>query len=172
MSSRYNYKFVFALVFILFLNQKIISQSTLNADTFFKHEKYLASDKMEGRFPGTQGNNDAAAYIAKHFKKYGLKKFNNNYFQSFKLFVKPGIDHAISDSVTTQNVVGYMEGSDENLKKEFIVIGAHYDHWGWGGKGSGSKKKDTVAIHNGADDNASGVSALLSILKELSKSNK
>jgi Zn-dependent M28 family amino/carboxypeptidase len=74
-----------------------------------------------------------------------------------------------SDSVSTQNVFGFIEGSDEKLKNEFIVIGAHYDHWGWGGKGSGSKKKDTIAIHNGADDNASGVSALLCILEEVSK---
>ncbi|MEC5165688.1 Zn-dependent M28 family amino/carboxypeptidase [Flavobacterium sp. PL11] len=46
-------------------------------------------------------------------------------------------------------------------------MGAHYDHWGWGGKGSGSKKKDTLASHIGADDNASGAADLLSILKEI-----
>jgi Zn-dependent M28 family amino/carboxypeptidase len=125
---------------------------------------------MEGRFPGTKGNNEAAAYIRKNFKKYGLKAFNKNYDQSFKLFVKEGINKMKSDSVTTQNVIGYFEGSDANLKNEFVVIGAHYDHWGWGGKGSSSKNKDVVAIHNGADDNASGVAALLSMAEELSKS--
>jgi Zn-dependent M28 family amino/carboxypeptidase len=147
----------------------INAQNGIKAETFYTHDKYLSSDKMQGRFPGTKGNNDAAAYIAKYFKKYGLKKFNDNYFQSFTLFVKEGLNKVKSDSVKTQNVVGYIEGSDEKLKKEFIVIGAHYDHWGWGGKNSGSKKKDTVAIHNGADDNASGVSALLCIAEELSK---
>jgi Zn-dependent M28 family amino/carboxypeptidase len=147
----------------------INAQNRIKAETFYTHDKYLSSDKMQGRFPGTKGNNDAAAYIAKYFKKYGLKKFNDNYFQSFSLFVKEGLNKVKSDSVKTQNVVGYIEGSDEKLKNEFIVIGAHYDHWGWGGKNSGSKKKDTVAIHNGADDNASGVSALLCIAEELSK---
>jgi Zn-dependent M28 family amino/carboxypeptidase len=147
----------------------INAQNRIKAETFYTHDKYLSSDKMQGRFPGTKGNNDAAAYIAKYFKKYGLKKFNDNYFQSFTLFVKEGLNKVKSDSVKTQNVVGYIEGSDEKLKNEFIVIGAHYDHWGWGGKNSGSKKKDTVAIHNGADDNASGVSALLCIAEELSK---
>jgi Zn-dependent M28 family amino/carboxypeptidase len=147
----------------------INAQNRIKAETFYTHDKYLSSDKMQGRFPGTKGNNDAAAYIAKYFKKYGLKKFNDNYFQSFGLFVKEGLNKVKSDSVKTQNVVGYIEGSDEKLKNEFIVIGAHYDHWGWGGKNSGSKKKDTVAIHNGADDNASGVSALLCIAEELSK---
>jgi Zn-dependent M28 family amino/carboxypeptidase len=145
------------------------AQNNHLAKTFYKHDKYLSSDKMEGRFPGTKGNNDAADYVRKYFKKYGLEKFNGNYFQPFKLFVKEDINKVKSDSVVTQNVVGYIEGSDSQLKNEYIVIGAHYDHWGWGGKGSSSKKKDTVAIHNGADDNASGVSALLCILEQISK---
>lgn len=147
--------------------EKGTSQSTFSAKKFLQHDRYLASDKLEGRLAGTKGNNEAAAYIKKYFKKFGLKKFNNDYYQPFRIFMKPDINKMKSDSVSTQNVAGYLEGSDENLKKEFIVIGAHYDHWGWGGKGSGSKKKDTLAIHNGADDNASGVSALLSILEEL-----
>jgi len=137
--------------------------------TFYKHDKFLSSDKLEGRFPGTKGNNIAAAYIQKYFKKYDLKKFNNSYYQPFKVFVKAGINKMKSDSVATQNVFGFVEGSDPKLKNEYIVIGAHYDHWGWGGPGSGSKQKEAFAIHNGADDNASGVSALLCILEELSK---
>ncbi|MDW8852436.1 M20/M25/M40 family metallo-hydrolase [Flavobacterium sp. MMLR14_040] len=164
-----NSKFKIVLLFALFANLVVNAQDGINAKTFYEHDKYLSSDKMQGRFPGTKGNNDAAAYIEKYFKKYGLKKFDDSYYQSFNLFVKEGLNKVKSDSVTTQNVVGYIEGSDENLKNEFIVIGAHYDHWGWGGQTSGSKKKDVVAIHNGADDNASGVSALLCILEELSK---
>jgi Zn-dependent M28 family amino/carboxypeptidase len=160
-------KILFIVLLASVSTQKTNAQSTFSAETFLKHDTYLASDKLEGRLAGTKGNNVAAAYIKKHFKKFGLKKFNNDYYQPFKIFIKPDINKMKSDSVATQNVVGYIEGSDENLKKEFIVIGAHYDHWGWGGKGSGSKKKDTIAIHNGADDNASGVSALLSILEEL-----
>lgn len=159
-------KIIFLFVFAFLVTQKGHAQSTFSTETFFKHDSYLASDKLEGRLAGTKGNNEAAAYIKKHFKKFGLKKFNGNYYQPFKIFIKPDINKMKSDSVATQNVMGYIEGSDENLKKEFIIIGAHYDHWGWGGKGSGSKKKDTVAIHNGADDNASGVSALLSILEK------
>ncbi|MCP2027489.1 Zn-dependent M28 family amino/carboxypeptidase [Flavobacterium sp. HSC-32F16] len=161
-----NSKLVFSFLLFSFIAN---AQKNNLAQTFYKHDKYLSSDKLEGRFVGTKGNNDAAAYIKKYFKKYGLQKFNNTYDQFFKVFVKEGINKMKSDSVSTQNVFGFIEGSDEKLKKEFIVIGAHYDHWGWGGKGSGSKKKDTIAIHNGADDNASGVSALLCILEEVSK---
>ncbi|QOG00734.1 M20/M25/M40 family metallo-hydrolase [Flavobacterium sp. MDT1-60] len=159
-------KILFLSVLAFMATEKGTAQSTFSVEQFLKHDTYLASDKLEGRLAGTKGNNEAAAYIKKYFKKFGLKKFNNDYYQPFKIFIKPDINKMKSDSVATQNVVGYIEGSDENLKKEFIVIGAHYDHWGWGGKGSGSKKKDTLAIHNGADDNASGVSALLSILEE------
>jgi len=164
-----NLKLKLFFVSVLFLNTAVNAQHAISSKTFYKHDKYLSSDKMEGRFPGTKGNNDAAAYIRKYFKKYNLEKFNQNYYQSFQLFVKEGINKVKSDTVTTQNVVGYIEGSDEKLKNEFIVIGAHYDHWGWGGIASGSKKKDTVAIHNGADDNASGVAALLCILEEVSQ---
>lgn len=63
----------------------------------------------------------------------------------------------------TSNVVGMLEGSDPTLKHEVIVIGAHYDHLGYGGEGSGSLRPDTVAIHNGADDNASGTAGLLEL---------
>lgn len=161
-TSKYNFLKIGILFSCLHLNAQ-------NAATFYQHDKYLSLDKLEGRFPGTKGNNKAAAYIKKHFKKYELKEFNKSYYQPFKVFVKEGINKMKSDSAATQNVLGYIEGSDPVLKNEYIVIGAHYDHWGWGGPGSGSKKKEAFAIHNGADDNASGVSALLCILEEISK---
>lgn len=166
--SGFTFFFVLSVCFTL----SVAAQNNRLAKTFYKHDKYLSSDKMEGRFPGTKENNDAASYIKKYFRKYGLKKFGSNYYQPFQLFVKEGINKMISDTVTTQNVVGFIEGSDEKLKNEYIVIGAHYDHWGWGGVGSGSKKKDTVAIHNGADDNASGVAALLCILEKVATSKE
>ena len=73
----------------------------------------------------------------------------------------------IQQEVTTQNVVALLPGSDSVLKDEYIVVGAHYDHLGWGGIGSGSRRPDTTAIHNGADDNASGVAAVLEIAERL-----
>ena len=73
----------------------------------------------------------------------------------------------VQEEVTTQNVIAFLPGSDATLKDEFIVVGAHYDHLGWGGKGSGSRMPDTSAVHNGADDNASGVAAVLEIAERL-----
>ncbi len=67
----------------------------------------------------------------------------------------------------TQNVVAYIEGSDPVLRNEYVVLGAHYDHLGMGGENSGSRRPDTVAVHNGADDNASGVSVLIETAEKL-----
>ncbi len=69
--------------------------------------------------------------------------------------------------VNTQNVVGLIEGTDEKLKNEFIIIGAHYDHVGLGYYGA-MKNIDTGKIHNGADDNASGTSALIELAEAFS----
>lgn len=74
----------------------------------------------------------------------------------------------------TQNVVAMLPGTDPELKNETVVIGAHYDHLGMGGPGSGSRAVDTIAVHNGADDNASGVSAVIQLAEKFAaeKDNK
>jgi aminopeptidase YwaD len=68
---------------------------------------------------------------------------------------------------TTNNIVGYIEGSDPKLKAEYIVVGGHYDHLGMGGQGSGSRKPDTIAIHHGADDNASGAAGVIEMARRI-----
>jgi len=73
----------------------------------------------------------------------------------------------VNRSKNSQNVVGMIEGSDPILKNQYVVIGAHFDHLGTGGAGTSSRMPDTVAVHNGADDNASGVSAMLEIGQKL-----
>lgn len=66
----------------------------------------------------------------------------------------------------TENVIGLLEGSDPVLKNEYIVVGGHYDHLGMGGPGSGSRMPDTTAIHNGADDNASGTVGVIALAEK------
>jgi len=74
----------------------------------------------------------------------------------------------------TQNVVGWIPGKDPKLAEEFVVVGAHYDHLGFGGAGSGSRMPDSMAVHHGADDNASGVAAIIELAQKFSheKSNR
>ena len=69
----------------------------------------------------------------------------------------------------TSNHYTIIEGADPILNKEYIVIGAHHDHLGTGGKGSSSRRPDTIDVHNGADDNASGISAILELAANLQK---
>lgn len=78
-----------------------------------------------------------------------------------------------SDAIVTKtkkptvNVVALIEGNDPVLKNEYVIIGAHFDHLGWGGPGTGSRRPDTIAIHNGADDNASGTSTIIEVFEKL-----
>ncbi len=83
-----------------------------------------------------------------------------------------GRSSVIETTLPTRNIVMEIPGSDKTLQNEFVVIGAHFDHLGMGGPGSGSRVPDTLGIHHGADDNASGVAMVLELAKELSASRK
>lgn len=78
-----------------------------------------------------------------------------------------GKSDVMQTTIPTRNVVMMIPGSDPVLKNQFVVIGAHFDHLGWGGPGSGSRVPDAVAIHYGADDNASGSAMILELAKKL-----
>lgn len=135
---------------------------------------YLASDKLEGRQTGTQGEVLASEYIAKRFKSIGLQpKGTNGFIQSFSFKPKTDPHKEVefttnSDStVTGNNVIGFIDNNAETT----IVIGAHYDHLGYGGEGSLYREGDK-AVHNGADDNASGVAVMLNLASRLKIKNE
>lgn len=69
----------------------------------------------------------------------------------------------IQNTVEAKNIVFEIESTAANKSDNYIVIGAHYDHLGMGGKGVSSRMPDTVAVHNGADDNASGVAGIIEL---------
>lgn len=121
---------------------------------------------MKGRGTGSKQNDKAAKYIAKEFKKYRLTPLGTNgYFQEFTAKVKRVV---VPDSIrTARNVIGFLD----NHAEKTIVIGAHYDHLGEGKQGSSLAENSYGIIHNGADDNASGVAGLLELARYYS-SNK
>jgi hypothetical protein len=129
-----------------------------------KSIEFLASEELKGRGLGTPELDKASEYIADNFKKAGLKPLSDSYYQEFK--------HNFKDKgeLKVVNVIGIIEGTDENLKDNPIVISAHYDHLGlgWPDVHNGDKGK----IHYGADDNASGVAILLELAKTMGKSVK
>ena len=98
-----------------------------------------------------------------------ITDFKTNSFETkINISVKTDV---IYEKVTTQNIIAKIEGSDAKLKDEVIIIGAHYDHLGFGGPGSGSRRPDEHAVHNGADDNASGVAGIIEIAQKLSSTD-
>ena len=129
---------------------------------------YLSHDSLEGRETGTKGEMIAAEYIAKRYSEIGLTKAgstDSSYYQLFskKLKAHPHDTAFTGPLVKGRNIIGLID----NHAKRTIVIGAHYDHLGWGS--DGSLHTGDSAIHNGADDNASGVAALLMLAKRLSE---
>lgn len=74
----------------------------------------------------------------------------------------------VRQKTVSRNIIAIVEGVDPVLKNEYVVVGAHYDHLGFGGEGSGSRIPDTIAVHYGADDNASGVSSLIELARHFS----
>lgn len=119
---------------------------------------YLASDELEGRNTGTEGIDQSATYIEEKFNEYGLTPYFDTYRDNFEV-----------NELDAFNVVGYLEGSDPQLKNEIILVGAHYDHIGRRGK-----PVENDSIGNGANDNASGTAAVMAMAKYFTarKNNK
>ena len=84
--------------------------------------------------------------------------------------VVSGKTEILREMNTARNVAMILPGENENLKNEYLIIGAHFDHLGMGGPGSGSRTPDTIAVHHGADDNASGVSMMLELAEKIAHS--
>jgi hypothetical protein len=131
----------------------------------------LADDAMGGRQTGTAGELMAAAYIEARMTEVGLepKGVEGTFMQTFtfKASTNPHEQAEFTNlteegAVTGTNVIGYID----NQADKTVVIGAHYDHLGTGGEGS-LYREDETSIHNGADDNASGVAIMLKIANAL-----
>lgn len=138
---------------------------SVSADHIRRYLDYLASDDLEGRLAGYPGNVKAARYIARHLEKIGLKPLGDpdedgrrTYFQKFK--------H--TKGRETQNIIGYVEGTDPDLKHEVVVVGAHMDHVGKAGQRGPGKvggPKGDDDIWNGADDNGSGTATVMEVAR-------
>ncbi len=134
-----------------------------------KHISYLASDDLKGRLTGSVGEQKAAEYLSSQFKSLGLKPYvGKNYIQKFDYKVRLNPKDSINDSSvanTGRNVIAYLD----NKATKTIVIGAHYDHLGLNEHNNSTKVNSKGEIHNGADDNASGVSGVLELARMFSK---
>ena len=173
-------KLVRTLFSVLFLATLVISCSSENSgnkslspeitsDDILSHISFLAADTLKGRQAGTPGEAQAANYIADHFADFGLVPAGDGdtYFQEFTINMDMlNNPHSNSskefkdEKKIARNVAGIVEGTEQ--PDEYIIIGAHYDHLGYGDFGS-LYNRDTTSIHNGADDNASGTAGVLEL---------
>ena len=130
------------------------SYTVITKDLINKHIITLSSDKMEGRRAGSDGIEKATQYIESEFERIGLSKYDtlNSYRQNFDFY-----------GMSFNNVVGVLKG--KSLSNEFIIISAHYDHLGI------DYEMDGDNIYNGANDNASGVTAVLILAEYFKKSD-
>ena len=124
---------------------------------------FLSSDELEGRNTGTESEKIAADYIIEKLKFYKVSpKGTNGFFQEFtaKINANPHTNTSTKE-IIGKNVVGYLDNQSENT----VIIGAHYDHIGYGEYGS--RYFGDPDVHNGADDNASGVSVMIQLADQL-----
>jgi hypothetical protein len=142
--------------------------------------RYLASDALEGRGTGTPGNDSAAAYIARRLAGAGLAPaFTTADVRLCRVprssspcdgrFVQPFVARSVAAAhaglpgeLPTQNVAAVIRGTDPVLREEYVILGAHFDHLGRSAMGALDPETPN-AIHNGADDNASGTAAVIEL---------
>jgi hypothetical protein len=127
---------------------------------------WLADDARQGRGLGSEGLAKAGLWLEEQFKDIGLEPAGDDggYRHVFGVpIADPSNPHAQKGFVYAFNVMGRIRGNGE--LEGVVLIGAHYDHLGFGGEGS--LEPDSRAIHNGADDNASGTAALLEAARQL-----
>ncbi|MDZ7859085.1 MAG: M20/M25/M40 family metallo-hydrolase [Candidatus Krumholzibacteriota bacterium] len=138
-----------------------------SAERMKRDIEYLASDELEGRGLGSEGIRKASVYIAERFEEAGLSPAGDDgtFFQTFE-----GVIDAGGKTGKIRNIIGFLPGANEGLEKESVVICAHYDHLGYGWPDV--RKGNEGMIHNGADDNASGVAVMLELARRLGESFK
>lgn len=117
------------------------------------HVNTLADDVFEGRAVGTRGGRAAAQYIVKQLRQSRLQPAGTD-------------DYYYPCDRGGRSILVLLPGTDPALKNEYIVVGAHYDHVGDGRMGHANGP--IGYIFNGADDNASGIAALLETIEALS----
>jgi Zn-dependent M28 family amino/carboxypeptidase len=141
---------IFALVLLAQAAQPAVERVRVDADRLLQDVTTLSSEQYEGRLTGSAGNRRAQEFIAQRFRDLKLPPLRGAYEHTFS-YTRGGV------AGTGTNLVATIDGSAE--RDRFIVIGAHYDHLGLrDGK-----------IYYGADDNASGVAALLAAAEHFSR---
>jgi Zn-dependent M28 family amino/carboxypeptidase len=152
---------IIILTSLLFSGSQVQSdkQPFVRPDELRKWISFLASDEMRGRANGSPEMKAAALWIEEKFREYSLKpsgtasELIRNYSYTSR-----------QRTIEERNVIGMIEGTSPSLKDQYIILSAHFDHLGV------RRGAQTDSIFNGADDNASGICALIGIAKTIKMS--
>ena len=163
------YLFAVALLVFSCKTETPVKEVSMKEDVYF-----LADDAQEGRQTGSEAERQSANYLAERFKNMGITpKGTDGYLQPFTFKPKTNPHGEVSydvnkedSTITGLNVVAYIDNKAENT----VIIGAHYDHLGFGSEGS-LYRGEGAEIHNGADDNASGVAVMMNLANRLKGKN-
>lgn len=143
---------------------KVTATAPVSEGALWDHLIFLASDSLYGRGAGTIHELEAARYIRDVFISDGLEPGATDYFQTFPLPDGPMAKAAgVTSETQSRNVLGALAGRGPR-QGQWVVVGAHYDHLGWRPV---EGHPDSIAIYNGADDNASGVAVMLELSRYL-----
>ncbi len=128
------------------------AHATIKAADAGRHVGVLADDSFEGREGGSRGGRAAAAYIVEQLTRLDLEPAGDGgtFFQPFG---------------GMRNILAILRGTDPQLSEQLVVVGAHYDHVGYGN--AENSYGPFGHVHNGADDNASGVAGLLEVAEAM-----
>lgn len=155
---------VAAFILLLQADPRVEALREITEEGLRAHVSFLADDALEGRAAGFPGNEKAVEYLVKELTSYGLVPAGEagRFTQEF----------VTAAGRRAKNVIALLEGSDPERKGEYVAIGAHLDHVGRKGQGVGGQVGETREgddIWNGADDNASGTSAVLAAARAFSR---
>lgn len=121
------------------------------------HVRFISSSSLEGRKAGSDGEKEAASYVEDVFKEYGLDLLTPAGGETFGVKMEGG------DTLTSRNVIAYVEGYDKNLRDDFIVVGARLDNLGSMTMTIDGSPVQT--IYYGANGNASGLAVMLELAR-------
>ncbi len=144
---------LFFFTLLIFSALLTSAQYSFDAKKLSQELRELSSGVMDGRKTGTEGNRKARVYIIDHLKQLGIERFVPGYEQPFSVSQAGSFNQGTGGV----NILGVIPGK----KKETIVISAHYDHMG----------NQNGKVFYGADDNASGVAALLAMAEYFKKNS-
>jgi Zn-dependent M28 family amino/carboxypeptidase len=145
LAGQLSYRLILPLLAAYLVSFSVLASGTAQVMTDIQQ---LSATHMQGRLTNTQGSEAAQAYIADRFTAIGLAAFKSSYYAKFTY------QRAWSDKTGT-NVLAWLQGC--TYPEHYIVISAHYDHLGRLGS----------QVFHGADDNASGVAAMLALAQQL-----